>query len=68
MKDKICFVYSDQGDWVAIYINGSLVKESHSFEPRDILKILNIDFEEKSIDTESSKFNGFTSKLDKLNF
>lgn len=44
MKKQITFVDDTSGEWIGIYINGKLVDEGHSFQPEDVLRLLNIDF------------------------
>ena len=40
MKPEIHTIYSECGDWVALYINGELIDANHSLERINILKTL----------------------------
>ena len=40
-------------DWDGVYLDGKLVYENHRLDPLSLLKILEIKYELKSIDTDS---------------
>lgn len=47
---KVVFVSGD--DWEGLYIDGKLVLENHSLEPRQVLDKLGIKYERRDADAE----------------
>lgn len=39
----ITIATADSGDWVAIYRDGKLLREGHSFEAHEVLRILGVE-------------------------
>lgn len=45
-------------DWEGVYLDGKLVYENHRLDPFSLLKILEIKYEIKSIDTDFETISG----------
>lgn len=62
----VTLVYADTGDWVAVYLDGELVDQGHSFQEDRLLTLLGI--EVKTRYDVSAEANGwqFPQRLDSL--
>jgi hypothetical protein len=45
LMDKIAVVYGESGDWVAIYKDGKLLDQKHSFEEAEVLRLVGVEIE-----------------------
>lgn len=52
MKKDIVLVSGHGGDWEGVYVDGELKYEDHSLQPSELLDVLCIKHEYKSIDEE----------------
>lgn len=62
----VTLVYADTGDWVAVYLDGELVDQGHSFQEDRLLTLLGIEVETRY--DVSAEANGwqFPQRLDSL--
>lgn len=65
MDKKICVVYSENGDWTGLYVDGRLVAESDTLQPGKVLRALGIEYESKIADAHSlEERHGCPDKLE----
>jgi hypothetical protein len=58
-------VYDEGGDWVGLYISGTLVAEGHSLAPGEILRHFST-FEEITLDMQADDWPGLPRRLGDL--
>ena len=66
----ITVVRDDQGDWIALYKDGKLLGQGHSFETAEVLRMLGVKYEVYyDIDPEPTgwKFPDDLNELDLVN-
>lgn len=62
----ITLVHDDQGDWIAVYKDGKLLDQGHSFDESSLLRLLGIKYESYwEIDIESYGFR-FPDSLNEI--
>lgn len=49
VPERIAIVDSDGGDWVGLYLNGTLAHEGHSIEPEELLNLLGVPYASHSV-------------------
>lgn len=65
MPNKITLVYSEDHDWVALYIDGKMVNEGHSLSIRSVIIALGFQFEVKCVSNEWAENQGRFPKNEK---
>ena len=53
---NITIVDWEDGDWIALYVDGKLVHDGHSISGTDMLRYLDIDFEDVDVPDHEDAF------------
>lgn len=56
-KPSIVFRESEDGDWIAMYVDGKKVTENHSLSLFEVLRLAGIDYDCQSIPSELAESN-----------
>lgn len=51
---QVAYVTDVSGDWEGIYVDGKLVDESHSLDPRRVLEAIGVQFTHHNTDLKDS--------------
>lgn len=60
---KVTFVHNEDGDWIAMYVDGNLVYANHSIDEEKVAELLGVSFQ--SFYVKDDFWNDYRSK--KLN-
>ena len=51
---QIDLVDSNGGDWIGVYLNGTLAQQGHSIEPEDLLNLIGVPYNSRTVRLERS--------------